>query len=197
MAGRKRPLRRRAKQSEPSPRSRQVEAKQLLCVIFKQAAQLSTSLSTGLIATGYIKNFPSYRRRRKKKKKKKEAGLLSQCRAICMICAHDLFFFLSPRVINSWNSTTPSTTNLQNDTMYHTPSPYSSRSAFQSPPPPPPPKPNSHEASRRSTPKVAAQSFPDPPKVEEEWLPEVVKDKSYVPAIPSVLLLTSILTFMI
>ncbi|OQE11257.1 hypothetical protein PENFLA_c075G01019 [Penicillium flavigenum] len=68
-------------------------------------------------------------------------------------------------------------------------------------PPPPPPKPNSHETSRRGTPQntsahawqpdnqpSAHQStsannhqqpyIPDPPTIEEGWLPDLVSDKS-------------------
>lgn len=71
-------------------------------------------------------------------------------------------------------------------------------------PPPPPPKPNSHEASRRGTPQnTSAQAWqpdqtgphqgaypnnpqlpyiPDPPTIEEGWLPDLVSDKSCVPS---------------
>ncbi|KNG79972.1 hypothetical protein ANOM_011764, partial [Aspergillus nomiae NRRL 13137] len=72
-------------------------------------------------------------------------------------------------------------------------------------PPPPPPKPTSHEASRRGTPQLHASqpgtpqsqryradasmhaatninpgtSLPRPPTVDEGWIPEIVKEKSY------------------
>lgn len=60
-------------------------------------------------------------------------------------------------------------------------------------PPPPPPKPGSHEASRGGTPhSVPAPGhqpeqqepnnqhpqLPNPPAIEEGWLPDIVKDKS-------------------
>ncbi|CAG7935497.1 unnamed protein product [Penicillium nalgiovense] len=71
-------------------------------------------------------------------------------------------------------------------------------------PPPPPPKPNSHETSRRGTPQnISAHAWqpdnqpsghqgtypnnpqqpyiPDPPTIEEGWLPDLVSDKSWVP----------------
>ena len=72
------------------------------------------------------------------------------------------------------------------------------RSLDQATPPPPPPKPNSHETSQRNTPQAqqqvygqasveqigstgnaSVQTFPNPPSIDEGWLPEVVKDKSY------------------
>jgi hypothetical protein len=68
-------------------------------------------------------------------------------------------------------------------------------------PPPPPPKPNNHETSRRGTPQnTSTQAWqsdnqpgahqgtytnnpqqpyiPDPPTIEEGWLPDLVSDKS-------------------
>ncbi|KAJ5158994.1 Modifier of rudimentary Modr [Penicillium coprophilum] len=92
--------------------------------------------------------------------------------------------------------------------MSQPPSPYPPQSPFYSQamnpihadtPPPPPPKPNSHEASRRGTPQNTsthwqpdnqtgtqqsaypnnAQPYmPEPPTIEEGWLPDLVSDKS-------------------
>ena len=93
------------------------------------------------------------------------------------------------KAVHNHHHHTSTITTAMNPTfsMHHTPSPYSSQSAFQFPmqtatPPLPPPKPSSHEASRRNTP--SAQPFPDPPTAEEGWLPEVVKEKSYVQSSP-------------
>ncbi|KAJ6142857.1 hypothetical protein N7471_002310 [Penicillium samsonianum] len=78
---------------------------------------------------------------------------------------------------------------------------YSSQIMNPDTPPPPPPKPNSHETSRRGTPQnTSAHAWqpdnqtgahhgaypnnsqqpyiPDPPTIEEGWLPDLVSDKS-------------------
>jgi hypothetical protein len=87
--------------------------------------------------------------------------------------------------------------------MSHPQSPFPQSQFYSSPqimnpvnpdtPPPPPPKPGSHEASRGGTPQsMSTQGYPDqtqapnmqqpyipdPPTIEEGWIPDLVKDKS-------------------
>ncbi|KAJ6004222.1 hypothetical protein N7499_000292 [Penicillium canescens] len=92
--------------------------------------------------------------------------------------------------------------------MSQSPSPFPPQSPFYSAqmnpvnpdtPPPPPPKPGSHEASRGGTPQNMSMApppagyqpdptayantqptLPNPPTVEEGWLPDLVKDKSTI-----------------
>ncbi|OJJ49620.1 hypothetical protein ASPZODRAFT_12744 [Penicilliopsis zonata CBS 506.65] len=103
-----------------------------------------------------------------------------------------------------------SSTPYPTPSAFYTPTPRATHSPLNpDTPPPPPPKPSSHEASRRGTPQ-ASISFPpgsqqqpregfpgpaagpganpasipavlpEPPSIEEGWLPEIIKDKSTV-----------------
>lgn len=105
----------------------------------------------------------------------------------------------------SSNPTHSRISNVALTTMSQPPSPFPQSQFYSSPqimnpinpdtPPPPPPKPGSHEASRGGTPQsmsaphayhpdqtqtanIQQPYIPDPPTIEEGWLPDLVKDKS-------------------
>lgn len=86
-----------------------------------------------------------------------------------------------------------------NQSSFYSTPPMSNPALNADTPPPPPPKPSSHEASRGGTPQNTSMPpqqpshaghqleyhqtqpayLPAPPTIEEGWLPELVKDKSY------------------